>query len=242
VVTSEHYSRQSPRLRRVQNKITVSAPGVNTDLFRPTKTATIPARLVFVGQLDRTHRHKGLDRLLEAIAMARREVQALSLVVVGCGNDQLRYATRANALGLGECVSFAGFMPDESLRDLYSSACAVVLPAEHAAEGFGMVVLEAAACGVPAVATNVGGIPAAVLDGVTGLLVRPRDTAALAAALIRITQDTHLRDHLAERAYDRAVGSFSWDAQGATFVELVQIAMSSKAQNWSGPDSNSMRG
>jgi glycosyltransferase involved in cell wall biosynthesis len=223
VVTSEHYAKHSSRLRRVQSKITISAPGVDTDLFRRTPTVTVPARLIFVGQLDRTHRHKGLDRLLEAVSVARREVPALSLVVAGRGNDQQRYAIRADELGISEAVTFAGFVPDETLRDLYGSSCALVLPAEHDAEGFGMVVLEAAACGVPAVATKVGGIPAAVLDGVTGLLVPPGDTASLAAALVRITQDEQLRKQFADHAYDRVMRSFSWDVQGRALVDLVKV-------------------
>ena len=76
VVTSEHYARRSPRLRAVRDKLTISAPGVDTDLFRSTRMTggPVPARLIFVGQLDRTHRHKGLDRLLDALVLARREV------------------------------------------------------------------------------------------------------------------------------------------------------------------------
>lgn len=224
VVTSEHYARRSSRLRAVRNKLTISAPGVDIDLFRPTRMTSgpVPARLVFVGQLDRTHRHKGLDRLLEALVVARREIPELSLKVVGRGNDQQRYAERAQAMGLGDSVSFAGFVPDETLRDLYSSASAVVLPAEDDAEGFGMVILEAAACATPAVATAVGGVPAAALDGVTGLLVPPGDTAALAAALVRITQDRPLHERLANQACSRARRSFSWNAQGAALVTLIR--------------------
>ena len=224
VVTSEHYAWRSPRLRAVRDKLTISAPGVDTDLFRSTRMTSgpVPARLIFVGQLDRTHRHKGLDRLLEALVLARREVPGLSLEVVGRGNDQRRYADRAQAMGLGDSVSFAGFVPDETLRDLYSAASAVVLPANHDAEGFGMVILEAAACGTPAVATAVGGVPAAVLDGVTGLLVPPGDTAALAAALVRITQDRRLRERLAEGACSRARRGFTWSAQGAALVTLIR--------------------
>jgi len=223
VVTSKHYSRHSSRLRQVQNKITISAPGVDTALFQRTQTATIPARLIFVGQLDRTHRHKGLDRLLEAMSAARHEVPDLSLVVVGSGNDQQRYAARADELGIGEAVNFVGFVSNETLRELYCSSCALVLAAEHDAEGFGMVILEAAACGVPAVATRVGGIPAAVLDGVTGLLVQPGDTTSLAGALVRITQDSQLRDRLADQAHDRVMQSFSWGVQGRAVVNLMRF-------------------
>ena len=143
-------------------------------------------------------------------------------------------------MGLGDSVSFVGFVPDEILRDLYSSASAVVLPAEHDAEGFGMVILEAAACRVPAVATNVGGIPAAVLDGETGLLVPPGDVSSLAAALVRITQNFELREHLADHAYKRVNSEFSWESQGRALVGLVQTAMSSRGASRRRPGPNDM--
>ena len=120
VTTSEYYARRSPRLLRVQDKITISAPGVDMDLFWYGQAREpVPARFVFVGQLDRTHRHKGLDGLLDAVAIARREVPTLTLVVVGRGNDQQRYITRVGAMGLEKSVSFTGFVADEALRDLY---------------------------------------------------------------------------------------------------------------------------
>jgi len=229
VATSEHYARHSPRLRGLQGKITICSPGVDTAVFRrPDAGKTIPVRFVFVAQLDRTHRHKGLDRLLEAVALAKRTVPGLSLTVVGRGNDKQRYISRVRAMGLADSVKFVGYVSNEVLRDTYSSACAVVLPAEHDGEGFGMVILEAAACRVPAVATRVGGIPAAVLDGETGLLVPSGDTASLAAALVRLAQDTKLREYLAAQAYNRVMQTFSWEAQSRALLSIIQIAMSDR--------------
>ena len=230
IATSGYYVKQSRRLRLVQHKIAISSPGVDTSVFsRPNDAEVVPGRFIFVAQLDRTHRHKGLTSLLEAISLARQTVPDLSLTVVGRGNDQPSYVAQARALGLEESVCFAGFVPDEHLRELYASSCAVVLPAENGAEGFGMVILEAAACGVPAVATNVGGIPAAVRDGDTGLLVPPNDVSELASALVRIAVDTELRERLANSAHKRAVTDFSWASQGSTFVDLVRRAVSGRA-------------
>jgi glycosyltransferase involved in cell wall biosynthesis len=229
IATSEYYAKHSPRLRRLQKKVTISSPGVELDVFRRTDgTKAIPASFVFVAQLDRTHRHKGLDCLLEAMALAKQQVPEISLKVVGRGNDKQRYAAKATAMGLADSVTFLGFVPDETLRDAYSSACAVVLPAEHDAEGFGMVILEAAACGVPAVASKVGGIPAAVLDGETGLLVPPCNAESLAAALVHLTQNKQLREELANHAYTRVRREFSWEIQGIAMVQLLQAAVSGR--------------
>ena len=117
-------------------------------------------------------------------------------------------------------------MPDDELAQLYSSACAVVLPSQSDTEGFGMVILEAAACGAPAVATRVGGVPAAVEDGATGLLVPPGDADSLSAALVRIAQDVEFRDRLGRNAYERVTENFTWDIQGRELVRLVEESLS----------------
>lgn len=227
IATSDDYVKNSRVLTKIETKTVISAPGVDVNVFRrPTAPQVVAGRLIFVAQLDRTHRHKGLDQLLEAFPLAKQAVPDLSLVVVGRGNDQERYAVKAAALGIGDCVDFMGFVPDDALAELYSSACAVVLPSQNATEGFGMVLLEAAACGTPAVATHVGGIPAAVVDGETGLLVPPGHPDSLSAALVRIVQDFELRDRLSRNAYKRATETFTWDIQGKVLTGLVEDVLS----------------
>jgi glycosyltransferase involved in cell wall biosynthesis len=227
IATSDYYIEHSRVLNRIQTKTVVSAPGVDTDLYcRTAAPPVVPGRFIFVAQLDRSHRHKGLDQLLEVIPEAKRVVPNLSLVVVGRGDDRERYAAKAAALGITDCVEFMGFVPDDALAKLYSSAGAVVLPSQSDTEGFGMVILEAAACGVPAIATRVGGIPAAVVDGATGLLVAPGDPDSLSAALVRIAQDVELRDRLGRNAFERVAENFTWDVQGKVLVRLVEDSLS----------------
>jgi glycosyltransferase involved in cell wall biosynthesis len=227
IATSDYYVEHSRVLNKIKTKTVISAPGVDINVFRRPKAPKVVAgRLIFVAQLDRTHRHKGLDQLLEALPLAKQTEPNLSLVVVGRGNDHERYAAKAAALGIADCVDFLGFVPDDALAELYSSACAVVLPSQNNTEGFGMVLLEAAACGTPAVATHVGGIPAAVVDGETGLLVPPGDPDSLSAALVRIVQDVELRDRLSWKAHKRVTETFTWDIQGTVLVELVEDVLS----------------
>ncbi|MGH7399155.1 MAG: glycosyltransferase, partial [Candidatus Rokuibacteriota bacterium] len=88
---------------------------------------------------------------------------------------------RASRQGLGDAVSFVGAQPQERLRDYYVAADATVLPSYY--ESFGMVALEAMACGSPVVASRVGGLTTTIQDGVTGRLVPEGDPAALAAAI-----------------------------------------------------------
>ncbi len=107
-------------------------------------------------------------------------------------------------------VPGAGFVPNEQLQELYARAAVVACPSHR--EGFGYACLEAMAHGKPVVASAVGGLLDLVVDGETGLLVPPRDTVALRAALERLLGDRELRRRLGEAARTRAQTHFSWDA------------------------------
>ena len=134
------------------------------------------------------------------------------LVLLGRGplEDELR--RRAE----GQPIVFAGFVEDPA--DAYAAADAVVLSSVH--EGLGLVLLEAAQHGVPAVATRVGGIPDVVEDGVSGLLVPPRDASALASALDRLLTDDTLRQRLGAAAREHVALSHSVAACAAAHEGL----------------------
>src|SRR6267143_1986849 len=107
------------------------------------------------------------------------------------GGHEADVRRRAAALGLGDAVTFVGSQPQERLRDWYVAADITVSPSYY--ESFGMVALEAMACGSPVVASRVGGLQSTVRDGVTGLLVPEGDPCALAASITRVLGDGALR-------------------------------------------------
>jgi radical SAM protein with 4Fe4S-binding SPASM domain len=120
----------------------------------------------------------------------------------------------ARELGIASRIVAAGFVPDRELPALYRLARAFVLlgePTELDVEGFGVALLEAAASGVPVIATHTGGMPEALADGETGLLVAPGDDAAAAAALARLLDDPALARSLGDRGRARVVERFSHD-------------------------------
>ncbi len=226
IASSCYYAERSPRLRPFRGKVAIVAPGVDvdgTETPRPAPRGT--GSVLFVGQLDRTHRHKGLADLIDAVAVLRSDVPGVELVVVGTGDAAADHRRHAARRGVERAVHFLGDVDDVRLRDLYRRAGVVALPSRDDAEGFGMVILEAAAVGTPAVATRVGGIPAAVIDGVTGLLVPARDPGALAAALRRVLTDPALRDRLGRRARARAAAEFAWPHQTERFLATIDELM-----------------
>jgi len=149
-------------------------------------------------------------------------VPELTVDLVGAGDDIGSLRRYASSKGLEGVVKFHGALEGRQLVERYRHASLVVLPSTHAAESFGMVLLEAAACGRPAVASRVGGIPSAVLDGETGLLVAPGDAAALAEAVTTILNDDDYGRELGRRALERARAEFSWETKVDTTREILE--------------------
>jgi phosphatidylinositol alpha-1,6-mannosyltransferase len=158
-------------------------------------------------------RRKGIDALLEAWVKVRDAVPTAHLVVGGHGPDGGLLRARADVLGIARAVTWLGRVPDEWLPDLYAAADVFALPARNEGadvEGFGLVFLEAGAAGLPVVAGREGGVPDAVLDGRTGVLVDPRDPADIAGAIVALLHDAPRRRSMGDAARARALGEASW--------------------------------
>jgi D-inositol-3-phosphate glycosyltransferase len=164
--------------------------------------------VLFVGRLAS---NKGLRPLAEAFRSVARHDATASLVVVGeDGGERAAVEASVRALGLEGRVVLTGHLTDERwLAAAFREARLVVLPSEY--EAFGLVLLEALAQGTPVIASRVGGIPEFVEDGRAGLLVPPRDAAALAEALLRLWDDAPTRERFGAYGRDRIVPRFSWE-------------------------------
>lgn len=148
---------------------------------------------------------KGHRYLLEAMARLEGRVPRAHVVVFGQGSLHGELQAQAAALGLGSRITFAGFRPD--LGDVLGAFDLLVHPALR--EGLGVAMLEAAAAGVPVVAFDAAGAREAVRHGETGLLVPPRDAAALADAIARLAGDENLRNRLGAAGRERMRREFS---------------------------------
>jgi len=226
VAAGSYPAREAARVAGVPLRGVVIPPGVDVGRFRSLDAdERVRARLRFgldperpvVLALSRLVPRKGFDVLLDAGAGLHPSVQ---LVIAGNGRDRQRLEARARRLGIGGRARFLGRVPDESLPDLYGSADVFAMPCRDRwagleAEGFGIVFLEAAACGVPAVAGRSGGAHEAVADGETGIVVAPRDVAALRNALTG-------RERRAAAARRRAERDFSYDQLVDLLVPLAR--------------------
>ncbi|MDD2696138.1 MAG: glycosyltransferase [Anaerolineales bacterium] len=213
--TSRAYLDTSPYLQAVRERCSVVPLGVEVVRFAsltPAEVAPLRNRLgipqealilLFVGRL---RHYKGVDILLQALTM----METTHLVIVGEGPMKAEWETLSARLGLQPRVSFADEVGDELLPRYYALADIFVLPATSRAEAFGTVILEAMAAGKPVISTEVGtGTSWVNQDGVTGLVVPPRDAEALARAIDRLHRDPETRRKMGVRAHKRAVDEFS---------------------------------
>lgn len=164
-----------------------------------------PATLdvAFLGRLERD---KGIYDLLEAFVEVQRRFPAARLRCAGDG-DLAGVRRRAEALGIEKAVECLGWIGDREKWALLSTSAVCALPSYY--EGLPMAVLEAMAAAVPVVATRVGGIPAAITDGVEGVLIAPGDCHALSASLCRLLEDADLRVRMGQAARARTEREFA---------------------------------
>ncbi len=225
-----------------ENKITVIPPGVDVCRFYPIPAdeakeyigvAPCGRMLLFVGRIEPL---KGLDVLVEAIRLMHQtdvlREHPFCLAIIGGGPydnseadeslEMSRIKDLTDKAGLHDFVTFLGRKSQDSLPYYYSAAEAVVVPSQY--ESFGMVALEAMACGTPVVASQVGGLAYLVQDGVTGYTVPVDEPAELARKLISIIVDEKLRTQLGGQAV-RVAQDYAWEKIAARLLAVYEALL-----------------
>jgi glycosyltransferase involved in cell wall biosynthesis len=164
--------------------------------------------VLFVGTLDKAHYFKGIRILLQALA--RISDSGVKLLVVGDGNLRPTYQRQTVELGLEDRVIFCGRVSDEELPAHYALCDVLVLPSTTMGEAFGVVLLEAMACGKPVIASNLPGVRSVVSDGEDGLLVRPGDAEDLAEKIQMLLDAPQRRREMGERGRDKVEEKYAW--------------------------------
>lgn len=213
LATSPRYAETSPVLQRFRERVRIVPLGIETARFTQADGAAVAAvrrryapdgapLLLFVGKL---RYYKGVDWLLQALPA----IAEARLLIVGEGPMLNTWRAVAHEAGVHERVHFVGEVPDEQLPAFYHAADVFVLPASARSEAFGTVLLEAMAAGLPLITTEVGtGTSWVNQHGVTGLVVPPRDPAALAEAVNTLVRQPNMRRAMASAARQRALQEF----------------------------------
>lgn len=230
-VSNPVYIQDSPFLRRHADKCRVIHFGVDLGRFVRTPAVTEQAQawrarfpgkslILFVGRL---RHYKGVNVLIEAM----RDVSDAQALVVGVGPMAATWRQQAGAAGLLDRIAFLGELSNEDVLAVFHAADLFVLPSTNRAETFGIVQIEAMACGLPVICTELGtGTSYVNQDGRTGLVVAPNDAAALARAINTLLADPGLRQAMAAAGRRRVAEQFSIAAMLRQILAFYQEAMS----------------
>jgi phosphatidylinositol alpha-1,6-mannosyltransferase len=199
-------------------------PGCDTERFRPRETGSELRQRVLghhcgkkvILTIGNLVERKGHDMVIKALPKVLRVVPDAIYLIVGDGACRPKLEDLASEMGVRDHVVLAGYLSDHHLPEIYALGDVFVMPSRARiencdVEGFGLVFLEASACGKPVIAGRSGGIPDAVDHGVTGYLVDPGDPDEIAEYLIRILQDPTLAGRLGESGRKRVLREFTWD-------------------------------
>ena len=203
----------------------VISNAIDPDVFPAKPTATsaaqpgAPLRLLTVCRMVR---RKGLNFLIEAMQELRKD--GIELDLIGSGQEWQSVAQLIEKRGLEDCVTMLGYVPRDQLYHYYHQADIFVLPS--LSESFGQVLLEAMSCGLPIVATTVGGIPETIRPERNGVLIPPADPRAIVDAVRHLAAQPALRDEIGRRNAAHVRNRYSWAAVAGQYETLYQRALS----------------
>ena len=233
-------AREAIRAARRDLPVTIVPPGVDTARFIPLtheqkdetrKRWGIELDAEMILGLSRLVPRKGFDTIVKAASELAIDRPNIRLVIAGKGRDRKRLEKLSSKLAAP--VQFLGRVPDDDLPALYGSADVMAMMCRNRwlgleQEGFGIVFLEAAACGVPQVAGESGGAAEAVVDGVTGWVIsEPRDASATARAINSLLDSQSDRQAMGKASRDRAVAEFSYDLLARRLGDALRVNWSS---------------
>jgi glycosyltransferase involved in cell wall biosynthesis len=243
-VLSESSKKDVVRLGIPAERIGVIPPGTDLEFFKPAasrkpqeigqvesgksqvRTSPFPLSpspfvpvILHVGRLKR---YKATDHLLRAARVLKDNGHRFEVVIVGSGDDEPRLKAISQKLGLDDTVQFAGFVSEAEKLRWYQEA--TVLTENSVKEGWGLIVLEANACGTPVVVARSPGLVDSSRDGVNGLMYDYGDVPALAEKLERLLTDEALRTRLGQQAIDWAK-QWTWDGAAEAMERAIEETM-----------------
>jgi L-malate glycosyltransferase len=201
-----------------KRKISVILNGVDVERFRIARCTPFKSDGLHIGIIARLVPVKDITTLIRAMAIVHNHDPTLVLFIIGDGPERSDLESLVNKLGLSSIITFRGYLRDipEVLKDIDIFALSSL------SEGTSITLLEAMASGKPVVATNVGGNPAIIEEGINGFLVPPREPEDLARALLKLAADSAMRQSMAEANINKITKHYSVEAMTCHYENLYQ--------------------
>lgn len=231
IATSPNMVEYSPYLNQIEEKCSIVPFGIETKRFEPTHKVLSQAKeirakfgtplVLFIGRLIY---YKGANFLVAAM----KNIDAHA-VIVGSGPLEKSLKSQAAKLNITDKLHFVGELEEAELPAYYHACDIFVLPSVARSEAFGLVQLEAQACGKPVVSTNLKtGVPYVNQDGVTGIIVPPKDTQALSKAIRKLIEDKDLREKYGQTAKTRVKKEFTRDRMTEEVLDVYKQVLDRK--------------
>lgn len=239
IVSVSHYTSNRVRaeIEGVRGKLVVIPNTVDTERFtiRKKSETLLTAHalqgkkiILTVARLSTEEGYKGYDKIIDALPAILKEIPNAHYLIVGDGSDRKRMEAFMRERNLGAHVTFAGRVSDELLPDYYNLADVFAMPSKG--EGFGIVFIEAAACGIPIIAGNQDGSVDATLNGELGLLINPDSIEEIENAIIKVLNGGAKANFYDKEALrEKAIAAFGADSFKKKIIELIgQLASTNK--------------
>jgi len=209
------------------SKTSVIYNGVDTNFFHPMNKEKsrnklgLPKNKTLILTIRRLVYKNGLNTLIESASLLTRDYPDLLFVIIGGGPDKRLIEKRARELGINDNIRLTGFVPEKLLPLYYNAADYFVIPSSSG-EGLPMVLLEAMACGLPVIATTIGGTPEVIKDMKNGVLVPPRNQKALAQAISKLLSLQRESQAIRIESRKTVERNFTWDENVRQLNEIYK--------------------
>ncbi|ESU34217.1 glycosyl transferase family 1 [Bacillus sp. 17376] len=193
--------------------------GVNIDKFQPNGSLKEDGVLT-IGTVKALSDKYGIADLIQAFALINQKYQESNLLIVGDGPQKKEYEELTERLGIGHATTFTGRVPNDKVPDYINKMSIFAVPSTEDSESFGVAAVEAMACGVPPVVSNVGGLPEVVIEGKTGFVVPKENPEKLSEAMLKLIEDQEMRQRMATNGVVHVKQHYNWIDNANGMLEL----------------------
>jgi glycosyltransferase involved in cell wall biosynthesis len=219
--TSHAMAKETNKFTHKEVKVTPF--GVDTKIFCPIKVSSpFNKDCLVIGIVKTLEEKYGVEYLIRAFIILRKKYAHIRLLIVGGGILLNKFSTMVEEHNLGQDVIFTGRIPYKEVQNYHNMIDIEVIPSILDSESFGVSAVEAMACEKPLIVSNVGGLPEVVIDGVTGIVVPPKDSIAIANSLENLINNPELRTKLGKGGRKRVKELYEWDNNVNLMISIYE--------------------
>lgn len=206
-------------------KILLTPFGVDTKKFKPLTNGKKTETIV-IGTVKSLEKVYGIDTLIKAFKIVLKQFPNLILKIVGTGTQEKVFKDLVKELGLNEKIEFLGRIPNEEVPKTLNSFDIFI--ALSRSESFGVSVVEASACGIPVIVSDVGGLPEVVINEFTGLIVQKDSVKEASEAMIKLISNEKLREEMSKNGRNFVAEKYNWSENSKIMLNLYESILSKK--------------